>query len=159
MRQMYRACLLFSAGASVLALLAFGQESPSLGDVARQARRRRQQNKSAQGKDTPASKTSKVITDDELPQHSGPATRGPTSEDQDHGATDSPPASGEAKMSADHWKSQIQAQKNLLRSLEQEIDKLNDSIHFAPGNCVTNCVEWNQRQKQRGVDRLRAQLD
>lgn len=62
---------------------------------------------------------------------------------------------------ADHWKSQIQAQKNLLRSLEQEIDKLNDSIHFAPGNCVTNCVEWNQRQKQkqRGGDRLRAQLE
>jgi uncharacterized protein HemX len=47
------------------------------------------------------------------------------------------------------------------KSLQSNIDKLNDSIQFAPGNCVAGCVQWNERQKQKQqeVERLRSQLE
>jgi hypothetical protein len=45
--------------------------------------------------------------------------------------------------------------------MQSEIDKLNDSIHFAPGNCVSGCVQWDERQKekQQDVERMRTQLE
>jgi predicted ribosome quality control (RQC) complex YloA/Tae2 family protein len=64
-------------------------------------------------------------------------------------------------MSADEWKAQIQAQKDLVSSLQSGIEKLNESIQFAPGNCVSGCVQWNERQKQKQqeVERARTQLE
>jgi hypothetical protein len=154
---MYRGFLLFSASVSFLAVSfpAYGQDASSLGDVARQSRQQKQQSKDAQNKTAPA-KAAKVITNEEIPER--PDLTAQTTSD------DTPPAAahtGAAKIPAEQWKSQIQAQKNLVSSLQNQIDKLNDSIHFAPGNCVAGCVQWNERQqqKQQEVERMRAQLE
>jgi hypothetical protein len=63
-------------------------------------------------------------------------------------------------MSGEYWKGRIQAEKNQIQSLQSRIDQLNGSVHFAPGNCVRNCVEWNphQKQKQQEAARLQSQL-
>ena len=162
MQQIRRGYLLLSASVSFLALfllapLARGQDAPSLGDVARQARQQKQQTKDAQGKTAPA-KATKVITNEEIPE--SPDVGADSSKPDD-----STPAPGHgpggAKIPAEQWKSQIQAQKNVVSSLQSQIDKLNDSIHFAPGNCVAGCVQWNERQqqKQQEVERMKAQLE
>jgi predicted ribosome quality control (RQC) complex YloA/Tae2 family protein len=41
------------------------------------------------------------------------------------------------------------------------MDRLNSSIHFAPGNCVRNCVQWNEHQvqKQDEVQRMQSELE
>jgi hypothetical protein len=74
-------------------------------------------------------------------------------------APSSSPSEG-AKIPAEQWKSRIEAQKNAVASLQNSIDRLNDSIHFAPGNCVSGCVQWNERQKekQQEVERGQGQL-
>lgn len=169
MRQAFRVlilCSIFSA------LLSFGQDEPALGDAARQARQQKQQkaaqakerqskdgqNKDGQSKDIQSAKAQKVITNDEIPEHS-PVTA--SSGDQPRGETHSTSPSSGSKMSPEQWKSQILAQKNMVSSMEREIEKLNDSIRFAPANCVANCVQWNQRQreKQQEVEHMQAQLE
>jgi hypothetical protein len=160
MRHRFQRCLLLSAAAALSVLLAYGQDSQSMGDVARQARQQKQ-NKDAQSKAAPASKTAKVITNDEIPESPDAADGSASSDDNGHAATSGPPAFGGAKQSAEQWKSQILAQKNVVSSLQSNIDKLNDSIQFAPGNCVAGCVHWNERQKQKQqeVERMRSQLE
>jgi hypothetical protein len=146
------------------ALFAFGQDEPSLGDAARQARQQKQQKgtqvKDGQSKDAQAAKAQKVVTNDEIPEHPQ-STTSSTSSDQPGGVRYSAPSSGGGKMAPEQWKSQILAQKNAISSMQTEVDKLNDSIHFAPANCVANCAQWNQRQreKQQEVERLQAQLE
>ncbi len=150
-----------TAAISLAVVTAYAQDSPPLGDVARQ-QRQKQQSKPDQTKNA---KPSKVITNEEIPEHSGP-TAASTAGGEDVSASASP-NNGEkspveaVKFSAEHWKSQIQAQKNQLAYLQRQADALNESIHFAPGNCVENCVQWNERQKekQQQVERMRAQLD
>lgn len=58
------------------------------------------------------------------------------------------------------WKGEIQQQKSLVASLQQDITELNNSIHLAGGNCIANCDQWNDRQKQKKQDleTLKAQL-
>ena len=160
MLQTFQRCVLISGAAALSVLLAYGQDSPSMGDVARQARQQKQ-GKDAQSKAAPASKTSKVITNDEIPESPEAADGASTSEDEVHGETSAPPMPGGAKQSAEQWKSQILAQKAMVSSLQSNMNKLNDSIQFAPGNCVAGCVQWNERQKQKQqeVDRMRSQLE
>ena len=131
-----------------------------MGDVARQARQQKQ-SKEAQVKTTSASKTPKVITNEEIPEHSEAVDESSTSDSESHAGASSPSASDGAKMSAEQWKSQIRAQKTVVSSLQSDIQKVNDSIQFAPGNCVAGCVQWNehQKQKQQEVERARAQLE
>jgi len=150
-----RAVLFGLAGISVSALLALGQDSPSLGDVARQSRQKK--TKESQSSKDPA-KGPKVITNEEIPEHSGPAVG--TSGGQLH-ETNYSASSNDAKLSAEQFKSHIQSQKNLVSTLQGDIDKTNDSIHFAPANCVSNCVQWNERQKdkQQQVEQMKAQLE
>jgi hypothetical protein len=145
---------------AVLGSVAFTQDdSQSLGDVARQTRQQKQQ-KSPAAKDTSAPvKTSKVITNDEMPSHSSATS--PASSAKSRGGSDAAYDAGSEKKSADHWRSQIQAQKTQINALQSDIDRLNESIHFAPGNCVANCVQWNERQvqKQQQVDAMKSQLE
>jgi hypothetical protein len=168
MRPISRILLLFF-GASLFAVLAHSQE-PSLGDAARQARQQKQQQqKDAPSKDSQAkgsqprvaaeSKTAKVITNDEIPAHI-------VSVSQHSGSGDDPYAGGQpnssaAKLPPDQWKAQILSLKNAIAALRSDIDRLNDSIHFAPGNCVANCVQWNERQqqKQQQVEVMKSQLE
>ncbi len=137
--------LLFAAGA-------FCQDAPSLGDVARQTRQKKDQAKSAPGNDP---KTAKVITNEEIPASAQAASS------TEKGSEHSSAVSDEFKQSPDQWKSQIATEKNQIASLQGHIQQLNDSIRFAPANCVSNCVAWNerQRQKQEESDRMQAQLD
>ena len=160
MRQMCRGFILLAVGASLFGLLAYGQDSQSLGDVARQARQQKQ-NKEAQSKTGQATKTPKVITNEEIPESSEAATQTSAPGGQDNGTADSFSSSGGAKLPAETWKSRIQAQKEAVHSLQSNIDKLNDSIQFAPGNCVSGCVQWNERQKQKQMEvkQMRSQLE
>ena len=161
MRHAFRVLFLCLTCCSVFA---FAQDEPSLGDAARQSRQQKQQKasptKDGAAKDAQPAKTPKVITNDEIPERtSAVASHG--SADQPRAVSYSPSSSGGGKIPADQWKSLILSQKNAVSSLQSEIDKLNDSIHFAPANCVANCVQWNQRQreKQQEVERLQAQLE
>jgi chromosome segregation ATPase len=176
------------AGALFGATTVYAQDSPSLGDIARQSRLQKQQkdaqakdaspqngsaaqtsNKDAQGQDaatdgttkaTPASKTTHVITNDEIPEHVGPtAAAAPASQ-----AEDEPEAtanSGNRDARADQWKNQIQSTKSSIASMEREIASLNESIHYAGGNCVAHCEQWNERQKEKQdrVETMKAQLE
>jgi hypothetical protein len=122
------------------------------------------QGKDSQGKDKHAvakdaqPKASHVISNDEIPEHIGPThTQAPSSP----GVTDERPDSSEGKASPEYWKSQIQMQKNAIANLKSEIDELNASIQYAGANCVSGCVQWNERQKQKQdqVDAMKSQLE
>ena len=125
--------------------LAYGQ---SLGDVARE-QRQKQQTK-------PAQAPAKVITDDDMPKDgAGVSTVGTGS------STDPAPSQPVGSKSAEQWKAEIAAQKKAVDNLQSQMDQLNSSIRFAPGNCVRNCVQWNEHQveKQNQVQRMQGQLD
>jgi hypothetical protein len=149
----FRLILVLGAAGSLLAATGYAQDSPSLGDVARQTRQQNQQTKTAPGKD---SKASKVITNEEIPEH---AVATPAVAGGEHGSS-MPAAPNGAKQSAEHWTSSILAQKNQINTLQNQVDELNESIRFAPANCAANCVGWNERQreKQQRVERMQAQL-
>jgi hypothetical protein len=178
-----RAFFLLAAGIFVCAFLTYGQDSPSLGDVARQARLQKQQKdapakdaaKDSQGKDAQTkeapgteatvknaqpAKAPQVITNDEMPAHVGSTlTSGRGS--QTPYTTPEQPNDGAQKAPAEQWKSQIQAQKNAIASLQSQLNVLNESIHYAGGNCVSGCVQWNERQKQKQeqAESMKAQLE
>lgn len=185
-----RIWIFLAASAFLCAFPAYGQDdSPSLGDVARQARQQKQQ-KDAQSKDSSASgkdaqnaadesksdqpktasaagataknapaKPSHVITNEEIPSHIGSTL---TSAKGSHpaGTSDEQPSSGD-QSAAEQWKSQIQAQKDGISQLQSEIASLSDSIQYAGANCVSNCVQWNedQKRKQDQVDSMKTELE
>lgn len=161
MQHLFRKFLSCSALLCLCVLFGFAQDTPSMSDVARQARQQKQ-NKDGQSKAATVSKTSKVITNDEIPEHVEATDGTATSEGESHrGAAHAPSVLGGAKLSAEEWKARISGQKDLVSSLQSGIDTLSDSIQFAPGNCVAGCVQWNERQKQKQqeVERARTQLD
>jgi hypothetical protein len=143
------------AAISLTALTANSQESPSLGDLARQQRQQKDQSKATPGK---AAKPSKVITNEEIPEHTERASATAAHHVE---RTSAPDSSSGPKLSAEQWRSQIVTQKNQLASLQAQFDQLNESIRFAPANCVENCVGWNERQreKQQQAERMQAQLE
>jgi hypothetical protein len=150
-----RIFLFFVAAISLCAVTANSQDAPSLGDLARQQRQQKQQAKAAPGKDA---KPAKVITNEELPAHAAaPSTPAASAGEP----ASLPDAAGGPKLPAEQWKSQILSQKNQIASLQTQIDQLNESIRFAPANCVENCVAWNERQKekQQHVERMKTQLE
>ena len=169
---------LLAASALLCAFAAYGQDSQSLGDVARQTRQQKQQKdapaKDATSKDAsskPASgtnasakaaqpKSPHVITNDEIPSHLTPtktAAGGPQTADQ----PDTVLSSSDRDARAEQLKSQIQSQKNAIASLESEIADLSESVRYAGGNCVANCVQWNERQKEKQdqVESMKTQLE
>ena len=125
------------------------------------------QSKDAQGKDTdaalkdtPSAKTPHVITNDEIPEHVGPTgTAGQNSQNSRPGY--SQPEYSQGNAGAETWRAQIQQVKTYIASLKSNIDSLTASIQYAGGNCVSGCVQWNERQKQKQdqVDAMKAQLD
>jgi hypothetical protein len=148
--------LVFTAAVCLVAGTAKGQDSPSLGDLARQQRQQKEQSKTAPGKDA---KASKVITNEEIPERTGPAT---TPAASGHASQNSMPApSNGAKEPPERVKSQILTQKKQIATLQGQVDELNESVRFAPANCVENCVGWGERQreKQQRAERMQAQLE
>jgi hypothetical protein len=178
-----RIFVLLTAGAFICTCLAYGQDAQSLGDAARQARLQKQQkdaqtkeavnqdpSKDAQSADATAKastapKSPHVITNDEIPEHVGSnfasAHNSQTRDSHTPDTSDAPANSGNHDPQAEQWKSQIQAQKSAIASLEREIASLNESVHYAGGNCVANCVQWNERQKEKQdrVEIMKHQLD
>jgi hypothetical protein len=45
--------------------------------------------------------------------------------------------------------------------MQQSINELAASIQYAGANCVANCAQWNERQKQKQdqVDTMKSQLE
>jgi chromosome segregation ATPase len=139
--------------------IAGAQDSQSLGDVARQARKQKQipQTNAAQSRDgqsAAASKPTHVVTNDELPEK--PETSIPDS----HALADSRARDvGMSKRPPEYWKAQILRVKNAIAKLQKNVDNLSSSIHFVDAN-YENHVLWNERQreKQQQVDIMKSQL-
>lgn len=149
--------------------------APSLGDIARQLKLKKQQkevqqkqakeaaNQDAQPAEAkpaaPPAKTLHLVTNDDAAQSASvtPVSTHPVSSD----ASDSQADNSDQQAKAENWKSQILAQKNAVAALEQDIKGIGDSIHYAGANCVANCAQWNekQQQKQQDVDSMKAQLE
>jgi hypothetical protein len=129
-----------------LAVLSYSQ---SLGDVARQERQKQEAKKTAAAP--------KVITNEDLPEH--PDSNGSAASSQTSG--DSSPSRPLGSKSAEQWKAEIAAQRKSVDDLQRQIDRLNSSIHFAPGTCVRNCVQHNENQihKQDEVQQMQSQLE
>jgi len=143
----------------LLAATGYAQDSPSLGDLARQQRQQKEKSKTAQGKDT---KTAKVITNEEIRWQAGTAPTPAAGGGEHSTLTASGNASAkDAKPTAEVWTAQISAQKSQIASLQKQIVEINQSVQFAPANCVENCAQWNERQlqKQRQAEGMQAQLE
>jgi len=121
----------------------------SLGDVARQQREK-------QAKDGHTAR--KVVTNEEIPEHPESVSSGSTSNDEHDGSA---PSASNDTHSGEQWKAKIQEQKSSIASLQNQIDRLNSSIHFVEANRYTNGAQYNQRQvqKQDEVQRMQKQLD
>jgi hypothetical protein len=150
-----RVVVLLSATVTLAVGTAFSQDSPSLGDLARQQREQKEQAKAAADKN---GKPVKVITNEQIPERPAAALHQVREEKESESTGFNTSAD---KLPAENWKSQILMQKNQIANLQREIDDLNESIRFAPANCVSNCVGWNERQreKQLRVERMQAQLE
>jgi len=182
MRELCRFLLLFSAGALLFAAAAHGQDdSPSLGDVARQARLQKQQKqaqekagpataapgkdspgKDAQGQETPAKDAQpkapkKVITNDEIPEHVGPTRTLPPSPKSPVVSYATP---NYRPAPAEFWKSQIEGQRNNISMLQRDIDRVNALLPYVEGNCVADCAQQIERKKALldQLDSMKAQL-
>jgi len=158
----------------VLALLSTAcaaQDPQSLGDVARQARAQKQAkgngskaNSDSKDQDSNSAnafrpKPSRVITNDDSPNSTDltPVVAKQSSENSAAPAQ----AAGNRDAQGEHWKSQIQSQKEAIASLEGQIAELSNSIRYAGANCVANCEKWdeNQQRKQEQVEAMKAQLE
>jgi hypothetical protein len=129
-----------------ISLAALGY-SQSLGDVAREERQKQEAKK--------AQAPPKVITNEDLPEH-------PNSDDRaSQSSSESAPSRPMGSKSSEQWKAEIAAQRRSVDDLQNQIDRLNSSIHFAPGNCVRNCVQRNEHQiqKQDEVQQMQAELE
>lgn len=157
---------LLAAGAVGCASLAYGQDSQSLGDAARQLRLQKAQ-KQAKAKDAPANSNDaqpakapkKVVTNDDIPQHVG-STLTSTRNPRTPGPTYPPPSYAPRKAPAEVWKSLIQRQKDAIASWQREIDQLSESIRYRE-NCVADCAQRNesQREKEQQLESMQAQLE
>ena len=157
---MSRTCRFLLQFVSVIFLLAavsYSQDSQSLGDVARQSRQQKTQVNRAPGK---AVQARKVVTNDEIPEQAASTADG-SGADQSHELASPHTSSEPGKLSAERWKALIQAQKNVVSSLQKQIDRLNSSIHFVEANLYVNGPQYNKRQaqKQQEVERAQAQLE
>ena len=156
---------------TLLSMVCLAQDTQSLGEVARQARAQKQSKNSAskpssdskaQGpssNDASGPKTSRVITNDDSSNATDLTPVVP--KESSEGAVSSAPAAGNREEQGEHWKSQIQAQKEAIESLQTQITDLSNSIHYTGANCVSNCEKWNENQqrKQEQVETMKAQLE
>lgn len=148
--------------------------APSLGDIARQVRLKKQQKaqlqqakasrpatdiQNADAKaDAQPVKPAHIVTNDDSSEHASVTSA--VEQATTSASSDPQPSHEDRNAKADKWKSDILAQKGQIASMEQEMKALSDSIHFAGANCVANCAEWNQKQQERQqqVESMKGQL-
>jgi hypothetical protein len=137
----------------VLCAFTAAQDVP-LGDLVRQQQQQKEQ--AARKDPAAAAKPSKVFTNSDLPDQPTETNTRPSHPSSYTTAS----ASSRFSQSAEMWRAQITAQKNAVASLQLQLTQLSESIHFASG-CVSGCVAWNERQKQKmdQADRMKLQLD
>ena len=132
------------------------QDSQSLGDAARQARQQRRdaQNASPENQSPTSAKAQHVVTNDEIPEHDESSDVRPQGN-----AIDPATSQSTGKRPAEYWKAQILRMKNGSASLQSNIERVSNSIHFSGGNYDEH-VLWNQRQrqKQQQVESMKSQL-
>jgi hypothetical protein len=136
----------------VLFLFTCASYGQSLGDLAREQREKQQ------AKDPKAA--AKVVTNDEIPE--SPDASSSSSDDTDAAPESSTPAASSAgKKTADQWKAEIEVRKTRIATLQSQVEKLNDSVHFVEANRYYNGVQYNQYQlkKQQETQRLQKQLE
>jgi acetyl-CoA carboxylase beta subunit len=123
----------------------------SLGDVARESRKKQMAKRSSSSTAKP-----KLITNENLPKNPDAG-----SSESEGKMTAASPKIHLGGQSAEQWKRQILAQKDAIANLQAQIDKLNDSIHFVVANEYTNGVQYNQHQvkKQENVAQMQQQLE
>ena len=194
MRRVLKCSIAFLCAAVMFTPRANAQDSPSLGDVARQSRQQKQQKdaqgdkdappnpkdsvatqakdatthgkdvtSSGQAKDTaakdaqPAKTAKRVITNDDIPEHVGPTSTHTNLPGTPTAYYPQPAVNG----AAEQWKQQILSLKSYISSTRAQIANLEQSVHYAGGNCVANCVQWNERQqqKQQQAEAMKQQLD
>jgi hypothetical protein len=156
---------------ALLSAVCLAQDSQSLGDLARQVRAQKQAKDSASksssdSKDQDSTSTdhsrpkaSRIITNDDSPNTQDMT---PVVAKQSFGsAAASVQTAGNHEAQGEHWKSEIQSQKETIASLQNEITELSNSIHYAGATCVANCEKWNehQQQKQEKVEAMKARLE
>jgi len=129
---------LFSAAAA--------QDTPSLGDLARQQRQQEQAN------------PPKVYTNADLPEHSAPSPP-PAASSEEH-APAMPATSAGPNQPHERMRAQIEARRSQLATIQARIDQMRESSRSAP-NCARGCVGWNQRQQERQeqIQRMQARVD
>jgi ElaB/YqjD/DUF883 family membrane-anchored ribosome-binding protein len=166
-----RVLILLAAGVSACAMTASAQDSPPLGNVARQSRVEKQQQAQSISTPAPASnsssdgatlqseaqpKTSHVITDDDLPEHNASPAPAPAQPNR----ANRPLVVHEIKRPAEYWKAQALQLKNSIAQVQRHIDTLTDSLHAVLTNSTDEPV-WNYREKerQRQITDLQAQLN
>jgi hypothetical protein len=155
MRRTCQFVAIFAALFCLSAVRCQGQDTPSLADAARQQR----QAAAPKAAKTPGKK---ILTNDDIascPDSAATVAPAPETNDAKASAADRS-ARPSPKVSAEQWKSQIQAQKTVVSSLQAEIDRLNGSVHFVEANLYVNGAVHNQHQaaKQQEVERLQSQL-
>ncbi len=131
----------------IAGLLVAESVAQSLGDVAREQRDK------AKITTTPST-SKKVITNEDIPEHSD------ESDDPIRGDDYVPPATNN-RHSAAQWKSAILQQKTAIAALQKNVDQMKGSIHFIEANAFRNGVQYNQRQmhKQQDAEQMQKQLD
>lgn len=135
-------------------ICARGQDSQSLGDVGRQAREQKSLDPSG------SSKPARVVSDDDTsanPNLQTPAKPRPAVQKPASTATVGNANRQSEEEAAERVKAAILAQKDEIRSIQEQIDKINQTIHFRD----SDYPRWNQRQrhKQEEVERLGQQLE
>jgi len=157
-----RKLLVFLATGLFLCAVSSAQDQQSLGDVARQARAKKQGTQAKDANAADPSTTPKkphVVTNEEIPSQDAPSK--PAADASIETTRDSQPSAGDKDAQAEHWKSQIQQLKAAITSMQSEINAVGASIHYTGANCVSNCAQWNERQqqKQQQLDAMKAQLE
>jgi len=158
---MRKLLVLLASGLFVCALSS-AQDQQSLGDVARQARAKKQGDAKAKPPSSDSNSSPKrphVITDEEIPSQDAPSKASVDSSSD--AKQDSQPSAENKEAQAENWKSQIQQLKAVINSMQSEINEVGASIHYTGANCVSNCAQWNERQqqKQQRLDAMKAQLE
>ena len=159
MRQTWKCGVFLTSLVFLLVTAGYGQ---SLGDVARENRQKQQaKDKDKTKKDDSASH--KVITNEDIPEKQDSSA----SESEDNSASNKDDESGDSAQSSavtqsgEQWKAAIQAQKDAIAAMQDQLDKLNASVHFVEANRYTNGVQYNQAQmeKQKQAQQMQKQLD
>src|SRR5271170_4732378 len=112
-----------------------GAHGQSLGDVAREQRQKQQKATQIQAK---------IITNDDLGE--------PEDESAKHSgqpAKQNDPSKPLGSKTAEEWKSEIEAQKTAIASLQSRIEKVNSTVRFTQTTQTWNAVRHNEHQEQK----------